>query len=262
MAVVFESQPPFYSMYVYISLNRVKRVYIQTILINHSNFNSYIMTSLSREEYIKTTPKVYAVIHAVAGLYEGYSDTDCNWFSSKEAAQKHVKQMCDTYREDEMCVNIDHSDPDAIYVTMDRDPDNYAACVPSDMDHDDYVAEHMDDVSVEVFRIVEVDNPYRSDTTESVWLTWDQQDCSVAWDYYPLCMSLVARVSSDVVDGTNQNWKTSNPDIHQGFHNLEQLGEFISSVYYRNEAFIDIDDYTMHAFRIPKKLKTDDEDDN
>ena len=196
--------------------------------------------------------KIYAVIHGVCGLYEGYSDTDCNWFPTKEAAQKHVKQMCDTYREDEMCVNIDHSDPDAIYVTMDRDPDNYAACVPSDMDHDDYVAEHMDDVSVEVFRLVEIDNPYRrGDTTESVWLTWDQQDTEVAWDYYPLCMSLVARVSSDVMDNTDDKFPT------QSLHNLAQMGEFISAVYYRNEAFIDIDDYTMHAFRIPKKLKTD-----
>ena len=196
--------------------------------------------------------KYYAVIHAVAGLYEGYSDTSCDWFPTKEAADKHVKQMCDTYREDEMCVNIDHH-ADSIYVTMDRDPDNYKACVPSDMDHDTYVSEHMDDVSVEVFQIVEVDNPYRSDTTESVWLTWDQQECCVAWDYYPLCMSLVARVSSDVVDCTNEKWK------HEHLHNLAQLGEFISAVYYRKEAFIDIDDYTMYAFRIPKKLKTDDE---
>ena len=36
------------------------------------------------------------------------------------------------------------------------------------MEHDDYVAEFMDDVSVEVFRIIEIDNPYRKDTTESV----------------------------------------------------------------------------------------------
>lgn len=192
--------------------------------------------------------KYYAVIHAVAGLFEGYSDTSCNWFPDKEAAQKHIDQLLGDYREDEMCVNIDHSDPDSIYVTMDRDPDNYAACVPSDMSHDDYVAEHGDDVSVEVFRLVEIDNPYRNDTTESVWLTWDQQDTSVAWDYYPLCMSLVTRVASDVVGGTNENWKD------EGMHNLAQLGEFISSVYYRNEAFIDVDDYTMYAFRIPKKL--------
>ena len=194
--------------------------------------------------------KLYAVIHAVAGLYEGYSDTDCNWFPTKEAAQKHVKQMCDTYREDEMCVQIDHSNPDDICVTM-GDADDYKACVPEDMDHDDWVAEN--DASVEVFRLIEVDaSRYEgSGTTEHIWLTWDQQDCSVAWDYYPLCMSLVARVSSDVMDNTSG-------DSHVNCMNsLEQLNEFISSVYYRNEAFIDIDDYTMHAFRIPKKLKTD-----
>ena len=200
--------------------------------------------------------KYYAVIHAVAGLYEGYSDTDCNWFPTKEAAQKHIDQLLDEYRKDDMCVNIDHDEhmPASTYVTMDRDPDNYAACVPEDMDHDTYVSEHMDDVSVEVFRIVEVDaSRYEnSSSTEHMWLTWDQQDACVAWDYYPLCMSLVARVSSDVVEGTNQKWK------HEHLHNLAQLGEFISAVYYRNEAFIDVDDYTMHAFRIPKKLNTND----
>ena len=199
--------------------------------------------------------KQYAVIHAVAGLYEGYSDTTCEFFPTKEAAIKHIDQVVDEYRKDEMCVNIDHSgDMMHTFVTMDRDPDNYAACVPSDMDHDDYVAENMDDVSVEVFRLVEVDaSRYEgSGTTEHMWLTWDQQDACVAWDYYPLCMSLVARVSSDVVDGTNEKWQ------HEHLHNLAQLGEFISSVYYRNHAFIDIDDYTMHAFRIPKKLNTND----
>ena len=64
-------------------------------------------------------------------------------------------------------------------------------------------------------------------------------------------MSLVARVSSDVMDNT------SDVGHYQGHHNLEQLNEFISSVYYRNEAFIDIDDYTMHAFRIPKPKGSD-----
>ena len=196
--------------------------------------------------------KQYAVIHGVCGLYEGYSDTTCNWFPTKEAAQKHMDQCLEGYRLDEMCVNIDHDDhmPASAYVTMDRDPDNYKACVPSDMSHDDYVAEHMDDVSVEVFRIVEVDTSrYEgSGTTEHMWLTWDQQDCSVAWDYTPLCMSLVSRVSSDVMDNTNHDHPT------QALHDLAQLGEFISSVYYRGEAFIDLDDYTMHAFRIPKKL--------
>ena len=194
----------------------------------------------------------YAVIHAVCGLFEGYSDTTCEFFPDKEAALKHIKQHIDTYREDEMCVNIEHHGgtmPDRTYVTMTRQHEDYHACVPEDMDHDDWVAENGDDCSVEVFQLIELDNPYRQgDTTESVWLTWDQQDCSVAWDYYPLCMSLVARVSSDVMDTTNDDYPT------QSLHNLAQMGEFISAVYYRNEAFIDIDDYTMHAFRIPKKL--------
>jgi len=203
---------------------------------------------------IQYTMKMYAVIHGVCGLYEGYSDTTCDWFPTKEAAQKHIDQCLEAYRDDDMCVNIDHDDhmPASTYVTMTNDPDDYKACVPEDMDHDDWVAEN--DASVEVFRIVEVDvSRYEgSGTTEHMWLTWDQQDCSVAWDYNPLCMSLVARVSSDVMDNT------SDVGHYQGHHNLEQLNEFISSVYYRNHAFIDVDDYSMHAFRIPKKLKSND----
>jgi len=197
--------------------------------------------------------KQYAVIHAVAGLFEGYSDTTCEFFPKRGFADKHIAQILDDYRKDEMCVNIDHRTENEVYVTMDRDPDNYKACVPSDMDHDDYVAEYMDDVSVEVFSVIEIEDAYRKDTTESVWLTWDQLDATQAWDYYPLCMSLVARVSSDVVDGTNGNWKD------EGLHNLAQLGEFISAVYYRNHAFIDVDDYSMHAFRIPKPKNNDEE---
>ena len=192
--------------------------------------------------------KQYAVIHAVAGLFEGYSDTTCEFFPKRGFADKHILQILSDYRKDEMCVNIDHREDD-IYVTLTRQYEDYHACVPSDMEHDDYVADNMDDVSVEVFRVIELDNPYRKDTTESCWLTWDQQDTTQAWDYYPLCMSLVARVSSDVMDNTGKY------SCHET--NMYQLTEFISSVYYRNHAFIDVDDYSMHAFRIPKPKNND-----
>jgi hypothetical protein len=193
--------------------------------------------------------KQYAVIHAVAGLFEGYSDTTCEFFPKRGFADKHIAQILDDYRKDEMCVNINHATEDAVYVTMTRDYDNYKACVPSDMTHDDYVAEYGDDVSVEVFQVIEIDMSNRSDSTESCWLTWDQQDTCQAWDYFPLCMSLVARVSSDVMD--NMVYE------REAQHNLEQLTEFISAVYYRNHAFIDMDDYSMHAFRIPKPKNSD-----
>ena len=189
--------------------------------------------------------KQYAVIHAVAGLFEGYSDTTCEFFPDRGLADKHIKQILDGYRQDEMCVNIDHRELD-IYLTLTRDYEDYHACVPSDMEHDDYVADNMDDVSVEVLRLIELDMSNRSDSTESCWLTWDQLDACVAWDYHPLCMSLVARVSSDVMENAGQY---CDPLYH--------LNEFIQSVYYRNHAFIDVDDYVMHAFRIPKPKNSD-----
>jgi len=192
--------------------------------------------------------KQYAVIHAVAGLFEGYSDTTCEFFPDRGLAEKHIKQLLDDYRKDEMCVNIDHRELD-IYVTLTRDYEDYHACVPSDMDHDDWVAENGDDVSVEVFRIIELDMSNRSASTESCWLTWNQIESDQAWDYTPLCMSLVARVSSDV----NEN----GTDL---LYDLECLNEFIQSVYYRNHAFIDVDDYVMHAFRIPKPKNSDSND--
>ena len=184
--------------------------------------------------------KQYAVIHAVAGLFEGYSDTTCEFFPKRGFAEKHISQILDGFRKDDMCVNIDHREDD-IYVTLTSEHEDYHACVPSDMDHDDYVAENGDDCSVEVFRIIELDMSNRSDSTEHCWLTWDQLEATQAWDYQPLCMSMVARVASDVQE--------MNGDRD---HHMDQLTDFISSVYFRNHAFIDCDDYVMHAFRIPK----------
>ena len=194
--------------------------------------------------------KQYAVIHAVAGLFEGYSDTTCEFFPKRGFADKHIIQILSDYRKDEMCVNIDDSDPTNIHVTMTRDYMDYHACVPHDMDHDDWVADNGDDVSVEVFRIIELDMSNRSDSTESCWLTWDQLDASQAWDYTPLCMSLVTRVSSEVFDSA-----VGDPDAM--YYAFTQFNDFVQSVYKRNHAFIDIDDYVMHAFRIPKPKNSD-----
>ena len=194
--------------------------------------------------------KQYAVIHAVAGLFEGYSDTTCEFFHKRGFADKHILDILKGYRKDEMCVNIDFRFPttgiDEVYVTMTRQYKDYHACVPFDMEHDDWVADNGDDVSVEVFRIIELDMSNRSDSTESCWLTWDQIEADQAWDYTPLCMSLVARVSSDVMDSTSD-----------AIDSLEQLTDFIQSVYRLKHASIDIDDYVLHAFRIPKPKNSD-----
>ena len=49
--------------------------------------------------------KQYAVIHAVAGLYEGYSDTTCEWFPTRDAALKHIKQHMTLMSEDKLMVH-------------------------------------------------------------------------------------------------------------------------------------------------------------
>ena len=189
--------------------------------------------------------KQYAVIHAVAGLFEGYSDTTCEFFPNSKLAKEHIDQILDGFRKDDMCVNIltDIYD-DETTVTLTSEHEDYHACVPSDMEHDDWVADNGDDVSVEVFKVIELDMSNRSDSTESCWLTWNQLDASQAWDYQPLCMSLLARVSSDVLDNTG---KYTDCEL-----TLQQLAGFVREVYYGNHAFIDMDDYVMHAFRIPK----------
>ena len=81
--------------------------------------------------------KQYAVIHAVAGLFEGYSDTTCEFFPKRDS-QTSTSQILDD-RVDEMCVNIDHREDD-IYITLTRDYEDYGLC-PVRHDHDEWVAD-------------------------------------------------------------------------------------------------------------------------
>ena len=172
--------------------------------------------------------KQYALVHGVCGIWEGYSETSCDFYNDLDVARKHAGQLVKTFEEDDKVIQIDHPEDDLWYYHMDDGS--------GDMEY----------ATQCIITIITLDMSNRSDSTESCWLTWDQLDNCQAWDYFPLCMSLVARVSSDVMDNSGNDHPT------QSLHNLAQMGEFISSVYYRNHALIDIDDYVMHAFRIPK----------
>jgi hypothetical protein len=176
----------------------------------------------------------YAVIHGVCGIWEGYSETDCEFFPNRGFAEKHALQLLKDFEQDSMVLQIDHPEDDTWYYHMDTEGDG-----------------DLETATQCIITIIELDMSNRSDSTESVWLTWNQLDNCQAWDYHPLCMSLVTRVASDVMDTTSDDYPT------QALHNLAQLGEFISAVYYRNHAIIDIDDYVMHAFRIPKPKNSD-----
>ena len=257
MAVVFESQPPFYTWRRHLPLEAVGWC------VHGNSYSFHPLPRAYGNEYehmsgVRLPPLllIFTNFNSISMKQYGYSDTTCEFFPKKGLAKKHLKQIIETYQGDEMCVSIEQPDVDSLDITLTREYDDYKACVPSDMTHDDWVADNGDDCTVEVFRVIEIDcERYNTvSTTEHMWLTWDQLDASQAWDYYPLCMSLVARVSSDINDGVSgESHKTFDPWV------VSQLNDFIQSVYYRNHAFIDVDDYSMHAFRIPKPKNNDEE---
>lgn len=173
--------------------------------------------------------KQYAVIHGVCGIWEGYSETDCHFYDSHDDARKQAMQLLKDFEQDSMVLQIDHPEDDLWYYHMDTEGDG-----------------ELETATQCIITIITLDMSNRSDSTESCWLTWDQLDNCQAWDYTPLCMSLVARVASDVQE--------MNGDRD---HHMDQLTDFISAVYYRSQALIDCDDYVMHAFRIPKPKNSD-----
>ena len=178
----------------------------------------------------------YALIHAVAGLFEGYSTTTCEFFPNRGRAEQLIEDILANCRKIERCVNIDHR-TNEVYLTFTRDHKGYHDCISSGMEHDDWVSENGDDVSVEVLRIIEID---MASATQSHWVTWNQQDAEV-WDYFPSCVSLVSRVCAELINA-------SAPDKA-----LPELNEFVQSVCVNDHAYIDVDDCTLHALRIPKK---------
>ena len=192
--------------------------------------------------------KQYAVIHGTMGLQEGYSDTDCTFFLSPIEADKHIDTLLKDFRSDKTCIKIVQEDTYAeVYMYYEGDPADLTIEQTNDLDFLNQ------ECHSEIIKRVEFDDPYPPHRrgTESCWLTWDQLDNCMAWDYQPLDMSLVARVASDVQEMNGNN------SFCDRDHHMDQLNDFISSVYYRDHAFIDLDDYSMHAFRIPKPKASD-----
>ena len=202
----------------------------------------------------------YAVVGAASRLGGIRWECSCEFFLSRELAEKYVDKRLSALRSARNFIQVDdkeyfidekaavhYKDIRHVTVTM-GNVEDYKARVPEDMDHDDWVAEN-DDASVQLFRIIEVDASWHyenKEATESIWFTWDPQDCS-SWDYNPLCTSLIQRVTSEMRDISECTRAYCDFELL-----FEQLSDFISAVYYSDHAYIDFEDYTLHAFRIPK----------
>jgi len=168
--------------------------------------------------------KLYASIHGVCGLAEGYSETTVQFFKTLEQAKEHKARILDLLmkEEHESVVSLSNGMQDTIIM-------NEEEC------------------EQEILKIVEVEplwdtdhfNPANSSTRE--WLMWNQMDCDVMYDgeYLPTDMGCI-KEATDILYGANESML------------MEPWADFVGGIYYRGEAMLDADDVCIHFFRVPK----------
>jgi hypothetical protein len=174
--------------------------------------------------------KLYASIHGVCGIAEGYSDTTAQFFKTLEQAKEHKAKLL------ALLMKETHVD-----VTSTTDG------------LQDIVTYSHDEAEEEILKIVEVNplwdtdngesevanNSFRSYTRE--WLMWNQLDCEAMYDgeYLPTDMGCI-KEATDALHGTVESMP------------MDEWAEFVGDIYYRGEAMLDADDTIIHFFRVPK----------
>ena len=161
--------------------------------------------------------KNYALLHAVCGLAEGYSDTTVRWFKTldeaMEAKQKSLARLMETEHE-EIVSSTDGTQDIIIY--------------------DDLNSEQ------EILKIIPYEPVFESQHHRE-YLIWDQMNCEVGFDgeYLPSDMGVI----KDLCE--RQEAVADTFDI-ESFH------EFIRDLWYGGAAMFDADDLCIYYFKIPK----------
>ncbi len=168
--------------------------------------------------------KLYASLHGVCGLAEGYSDTTVQFFKTLEQAKEHKARLLSLLMKEEHEEVITHTDGTQDIIVINDDE-----------------CEH------EILKIIEVNplwdtdhfNPANSSTRE--WLMWNQMDCEAMYDgeYLPTDMGCI-KEATDAMHGTTESMP------------MDEWADFVGGIYYRGEAMLDADDVCIHFFRIPK----------
>ena len=165
--------------------------------------------------------KLYASIHGVCGLAEGYSDTTAVFFKTLNEAKEHKARIL------ALLMKETHID-----VTSTTDG------------LQDIVTYSIECMEQEMLKIVEV-NPIHDAEPKSrhtqEWLMWNQLDCEAMYDggYLPTDMGCI-KEATDAMHGTIESMP------------MDEWAEFVGDIYYRGEAMLDADDTIIHFFRIPK----------
>jgi len=168
--------------------------------------------------------KLYASIHGVCGLAEGYSDTTVQFFKTLEQAKEHKARVLALLMKTEHEEVITHTDGTQDIIVINDDESHH-----------------------EILKIVEVNplwdtdhfNPANSSTRE--WLMWNQMDTEVMYDgeFLPTDMGCI-KEATDALHGTVESIP------------MDEWADFVGGIYYRGEAMLDADDVCIYFFRVPK----------
>tara|TARA_R110000744_G_scaffold87640_7_gene171080 strand:+ start:368 stop:985 length:618 start_codon:yes stop_codon:yes gene_type:complete len=170
--------------------------------------------------------KIYALIHGVCGMAEGYSETECYFHKDKASAAKDQSQWLSVYTE---------APHEEVIISADRDE----FIIVRNDDEGDHV----------ILRIVELhpmwDTGRDADNVTAEWFCWNQMDNESMYgdesakDYYlPTDMGVIQE---------SMDWLGRDSTV-----DLEMYQEFVAGVYYRSHTFIDADDVAIHCYRLPK----------
>jgi len=168
--------------------------------------------------------KLYASIHGVCGLAEGYSDTTVQFFKTLDQAKEHKDRLLALLMKDEPEEVITLSDGTQDIIVM-NDDESYHEILKI----------------VEVNPLWDTDKPDPANSNVREWLMWDQMDAEVMYDgeFLPTDMGCI-KEATDALYGTNESML------------MEPWAEFVGGIFYRGEAMLDADDVCIHFFRIPK----------
>ena len=165
--------------------------------------------------------KNYALLHAVCGLAEGYSDTTVRWFKTLDEAMEAKKKLL------ERLMNELHVDVRSTTDGM-----------------QDIVVYNFDNAEEEIVKIIPY-IPLFSKQGQREYLVWNQMDCQVEYDgeHLPTDMGVFV----DLCDRLEAVTDTVS---------VELLHEFINDLWYGSAAMFDADDICIYYFKIPQKFNS------
>ena len=170
--------------------------------------------------------KLYALLHGVCGLAEGYSDTTVRWFNDLDKAMEAKRRALESLA----C--------------------RYEEVISQANGLEDIIVINDDESEHEILKVVEINPMY--DSTSGIyfreWFVWDQMDSEPHCDgYLPSDMGCI-RTALEAIE-----FQAPLPGRGRArTFDLDVFKDFFNDLWYNSQSMLDCDDLCLHFFRIPK----------